>query len=312
MIVYNIGEMVRRIAVGLEQHLVVDLLVIKRDRRTKRIVYDRRAALLHLETHHTGLSLLGGNVCGCQVTAVSVITQHVFLLTLLLTHSLQTFWGTPTAIGGTGREQLLGIALIQGETLRLPVRSVRTAHIRAFVPLQPDPAQRAQDRFFITSMRARLIRVFNTDEKLPTVGSGKDIVKEPNIGSPHMGYARRTRGNTYTYVYLGHDDVHTAAAARAVRIRAHQAAGSTGCMHIHPTPERAFDGSIFLARHNGPARSVRLWIGSALPPLTPLTPCELLVAVSARTHMSFRINWTVTELASWTPPSHCLSARLTQ
>src|SRR5262245_45456216 len=304
--------MVCRIAIGLEQHLVVDLLVIKCDRLTKRIVYDGSGILLHLETHHTGLILLGSNVCGCQVTAVSVITQHLFLLTLLLPHGLQTFWGTPTAIGGTGSDQLLGIALIEGETLRLPVRSVRTAHIRAFVPLQPDPAQRAQDCFFIASVRARLIRIFNTDEKLPAVGAGKDIIKQPNIGGPYMGYARWTRGNTYTYVYLGHNGIPIAAAAIALRLCAHQAAGSTGCMHIHPAPERASDGSIFLALHNWPARSGRLWTASGLPPLKPLTPCELLVAVSTWTHMSFRINWTVTELANWTPPSHCLSARLTQ
>src|SRR5262245_35440604 len=216
--------MVCGIAVGLEQHLVVDLLVIKRDRLTKRIVYDGRAILLHLETHHTGLILFGGDVCGCQVTAVSIIAQHLFLLTLLLPHSLQAFRGAPTAIGGTSSDQFLGIALIQGETLRLPVRSVWTAHIRAFVPLQPDPAQRAQDRFFIASVRARLIRVFNTDEKLPAVGAGKDIIKQPNIGGPYMGYARWTRGNTDTYVYLGHDDVHTAAAAIALRVCVHQAA----------------------------------------------------------------------------------------
>src|SRR5215470_15279924 len=109
--------MVRGIAIGLEQHLVVDLLMIKRDRLTKGIVDDGRATLLHLETHHPGLILPGGNVRGGQVTAVSVITQHVFLLALLLTHSLQTFWATPTAIGGAGSDQLLGIALIQGETL---------------------------------------------------------------------------------------------------------------------------------------------------------------------------------------------------
>src|SRR5215475_10682645 len=225
--------MVRRIAVGLEQHLIVDLLVLKRDRLTKRIVDDGRTTLLHLETHHTGLFLLGGNVCGGQVTAVSVIAQHLFLLALLLPHSLQTFWGTPTAIGGTGSDQFLGIALIQGKTLRLSVRSIRTTHIRAFVPLQPDPAQRAQDRFLIASVRARLISVFNTDEKLPAVGAGKDIIKQPNIGGPHMGYARWTRGNTYTYVYLGHDDVHTAATAIVLRVCARRAAGSTGCMHIH-------------------------------------------------------------------------------
>ena len=38
------------------------------------VLYDGRATFLHLETHHTGLILLGSNVCGCQVTAVSVIT----------------------------------------------------------------------------------------------------------------------------------------------------------------------------------------------------------------------------------------------
>jgi hypothetical protein len=80
--------MVCRIAIGLEQHLVVDLLVIKGDRLTKRIVYDGSGTLLHFETHHTGLILLGGNVCGCQVTAMSIIAQHLFLLALLLTYSL--------------------------------------------------------------------------------------------------------------------------------------------------------------------------------------------------------------------------------
>jgi hypothetical protein len=95
-----------------------------------------------------------------------------------------------------------------------------------------------QDRFFIAPVRARLIRVFNTDEELPAVGTGKDIIKQPNIGSPHMGYTRWTWGNTYTYVYLGHDDIHTAAAMIALRVYAPQTAGSTGYRHIHSTSER--------------------------------------------------------------------------
>src|SRR5262249_24642851 len=127
-----------------------------------------------------------------------------------------------------------------------------------------------------------------------------------------MGYARWTRSNTYTYIYLGHDDVHTAATVIVLHVCVHQAACSTGCMHIHPTLEKAFDSSIFLTRYNGPACSVRFWTGSGPLPFTPLTPYELLVAVSAWTHMSFRINGTVTKLANWTSPSRCLSARLTQ
>ena len=70
----------------------------------------------------------------------------------------------------------------------------------------------------MASVRARLISVFNTDEKLPAVGAGKNIIKQPNISGSYMRYARWTWGNTYTHVYLGHDDVHPAATAIALRV----------------------------------------------------------------------------------------------
>src|SRR6266446_602082 len=75
-------------------------------------------------------------------------------------------------------------------------------------------------------MGARLIRVFDTHQKLPPVGSGKDIIKQPNIGCSHMGDAGWARSNTHTDICLAHDDFHATAAALACRICSHQAAGS--------------------------------------------------------------------------------------
>src|SRR5438552_5779374 len=200
--------MVRGIAIGLEQHLIVDLLVIEGDWRTKGVVHDGRATFLYLETHHRGLSLPGSGLACRHMAAQAIVAQHLFGPALLLAHGLQPLWGAPTAIGGTGIEQLLGIALIHSKTLRLPVGSIRTTDIGAFIPLQADPAQRAQDRLFRSPVVASLIRVFDTNDKLPPLGAGKDIIKQSNIASAHMGYARWTGGNRDTQVYLGHGDFH--------------------------------------------------------------------------------------------------------
>src|SRR4051812_5923885 len=112
MVVDDVGEMVCRIAVGLEQHLVVDLLVVEGDRLTKRVVHDGCTTFLDLETYHTGLSLSGSGLCRAQMAAVPIVAQHLFLLALLLAHGFQTLRGAPTAVGCTGSNELLGITLI--------------------------------------------------------------------------------------------------------------------------------------------------------------------------------------------------------
>src|SRR6266436_6376958 len=86
-------------------------------------------------------------------------------------------------------------------------------------------------------MGARLIRVFDTHQKLPPVGSGKDIIKQPDIGCTHMGDAGWARSNTHTDICLVHDDFHTTAAVLACRICSHQAAGPTGCLYTFSTRE---------------------------------------------------------------------------
>src|SRR5262249_34261605 len=109
--------MVRGIAIRLEQHLIIDLLVVEGDRATKRVVYDRRATLLHLEPHHRRLALPGSNVAWGKMAAQPIIAQHLFISALLLAHDLQTLGSAPTAIRGTSIDQLLGITLVQIETL---------------------------------------------------------------------------------------------------------------------------------------------------------------------------------------------------
>src|SRR5262249_37301965 len=143
VVIHDVGQMVRGIAIRLEQYLVIDLLVIEGDRATKRVVDDSRATLLHLEPHHRGLALPGSSVAWGTMTAQPIIAQHLFIPALLLAHGLQALGSARTAIRGTGIDHLLGIALIQTQTLRLPVGSIWTTDIGAFIPLQANPTQGA-------------------------------------------------------------------------------------------------------------------------------------------------------------------------
>jgi hypothetical protein len=77
-------------------------------------------------------------------------------------------------------------------------------YVRAFVPLQPKPAQGIQDVLFRLLRTANLIRVFNPQDELATVLTGEAQVKQRHEGGANVGITGGRRCDSGTY---GHENI---------------------------------------------------------------------------------------------------------
>ena len=191
VIVHHVGQVIGGIAVGLEQHLIVDLPVLDGDGVAKRVVHHGAAIHRHLQAHHRRLVAVGLRPRVGKLPAVPVVTQRGLVLPLLLAHRFQAFRRAPAAIRRAAVEQLLHVLAVDGQTLRLPVGAVGAANVRPLVPRQADPAQGAQDVFLVAPFGARLIGVLDANDAAPVVHAGKHDVEQPDIGGAHVRRAGR-------------------------------------------------------------------------------------------------------------------------
>ncbi len=97
------------------------------------------------------------------------------------------FGGNKTFIQVTGIQKFLNNLAVQLCPLGLPVRLVGATHLRSFVPVQAQPAQRLQKlviAFFAIALR---VGIFNPEHKRAPVVACKSPVKECGPDESHMG-----------------------------------------------------------------------------------------------------------------------------
>src|SRR5437868_13894872 len=94
--------------------------------------------------------------------------------------------------------QLLEVTLVDVISLALKIRPKVTPHMRAFVPLQLEPAEPFIDRSCRFLGVARLVRVFNTKDKGAAVMSRKEPIEKRRARSSDVQVAggRRCEANT--------------------------------------------------------------------------------------------------------------------
>src|SRR5690606_25105081 len=104
----------------------------------------------------------------------------------LFTNGLQLFRGAEAVKGMAYIHQLLSILLVDVLPLTLTVRTMGTTHVRAFIPFQPQPAQRFQDIFFRLTSTPYLIGIFNPQNKLAAMLAREAQIEQSNIGSTNV------------------------------------------------------------------------------------------------------------------------------
>src|SRR5207247_8694790 len=83
-----------------------------------------------------------------------------------------------------------GIIEIDRSGLARTVGAVRAADVWRFVPLQSEPAERAQDCLVRLRRRPRSIGVLNPQHELPLMLAGENVVEQRLVGSSYMRIAR--------------------------------------------------------------------------------------------------------------------------
>jgi len=92
--------------------------------------------------------------------------RGLFAFLLFLAHLFQPLRRAKTVIRVAALHQFPGVLLVNLLALRLPVRAVGAANVRAFVPLQAQPAQPGHQFFFRAGDKTFAIGVFNAQNKL--------------------------------------------------------------------------------------------------------------------------------------------------
>src|SRR5690606_11330320 len=89
--------------------------------------------------------------------------------------------------------QLIRVLLINFTPFALTIRTVRAAHIRAFVPFDTEPAQRIIDLLFRLPRRAQLVGVLNAQDELTAMLAGETQVEQRDISGADVRMASRRR-----------------------------------------------------------------------------------------------------------------------
>src|SRR5690606_35863382 len=98
---------------------------------------------------------------GRQQQRTAVLSRGFATGHLLGTHLVQLFGGAEAWEGVAHFYQLLAILLVNIAALTLPVRTVRSTDIRAFAPVDTQPAQGVEDLLFGFARGTQLVGVFD-------------------------------------------------------------------------------------------------------------------------------------------------------
>src|SRR5690606_35816218 len=186
----------------LEDHEVLERVVLVDDVAAQEVRHDRLAVERHLEADDVGLAsvqlrlyLLGG-----EVAAVPVVARWELVLLLLLADGLQALRGAETAVGVAILDQPLrdlGVAVL---ALALDIRRVRAADVRPLIPLEPEPAEAVHqvlDRAFDESLA---VGVLDAEDELARLALarclpvGEEHVVHDEAGAADVQRAGRARG----------------------------------------------------------------------------------------------------------------------
>jgi hypothetical protein len=203
VVVHDDGEVVRREAVRLADHEVVDVIFADRDvaqdqvgdgpRDPGHVEAHDRAATLGAERRDLGLGPRAAAVAQRLLLGFGRLAQRVELLVRV-----------PRLVGEVLREQLLDVLVVHREALALVERShaVRIRGARALVPVESEPAQIAQDADRGLLGAAGLVRVLDAQQELAppscerTTSSTARCARRRRAASRWARGAKRVRTDT--------------------------------------------------------------------------------------------------------------------
>ncbi len=196
MVVYDIGHVVSRHAVGLQQYLVVQLGGVESHFFAYSVGKQHRFAVWHFEPDDVGYALGHGffyfigfhreAVAHLHAGTAVVLEGDVFLAGLF-----EFLGGVKSVVGIPLLDELLGVLLVNILALGLPVGAVVAAKARPFVRLHTQPFQGVDNVFLRPGHVARLVGVLNAQDESATVLAGQEVIVQSGAYPADM---KRTGG----------------------------------------------------------------------------------------------------------------------
>ena len=196
VVVDDAAEVVERDAVGAQHHEVVEIVVRLGDAPDDEIV-ERvgAAAARHLEAHHRRLA--GRRVC-------ALAAQAVVLPARILRSGaprVQLLLRAEAAVGLTGGDQLRAVLRVRGQPLGLEVGRVRSADLRALIPVEPEPLEPIENRLHRLRRGALLIRVFHAQHERAAVAPSVQPVEQGGPGAADVQVTRGRRSKADAWLH---------------------------------------------------------------------------------------------------------------
>ena len=215
MVVHDVGQVVGRHAVGLVQHLVVQLAQPEGDVAPDHVVHRDFPFGRDLEPHHVMLPGVGEallHLFGRKGERVvqpfprgGIVSEYFFLGFGSLAKGVELLRGVESVIRMTAAHQLFGIFAVHGLAFALTVGSVGAAEpVRAFVGHQSAPKQRFDDVVLRPGNIPVLVGVLDAQQEVPAGMLGEKIVVKRCTHPAHVQGAGGTGGETHPYFSIGH------------------------------------------------------------------------------------------------------------
>ena len=192
MVVDNVGQMIGGQLVGtLVEHLVVHDVGFHAHFATNHVVDQHFLAGLNLEAHHVlmtvgnqavDLVLRQGERVAHHLARLGVVLEVLYLLALLV----ELLGGVEGNVGLVGIKQLLDILLVDVATLALAVGTLVATEGHALVELDAEPAERLDDVLLGAGHEAVAVGVFNTEDEVAAMLTGKEIVVQGRAHTANM------------------------------------------------------------------------------------------------------------------------------
>ncbi len=103
--------------------------------------------------------------------------MRLLLRYCLLPFAFQLFRRAKAVIGFLFLDKPQGGSPVDVHAVRLPVRPIRAAFVRTFIPIQPQPFQVVQELGFVTGLAAFQVSIFYPEDKNASLAADKQPVE---------------------------------------------------------------------------------------------------------------------------------------
>ena len=188
MVVDDVGEVVGRHAIALQEDLVLELFVLDRDVAVEHVEERRLTRERHLLADDVGVAVLEVLLddLRCEVAAGTVVAAELAGRVILVR--------VAEAVVGVARlDEFLGVLLVEVHALTLDVGAVRAAERRALIRDDVSHLERAVDEIDGVSDVARAVRVLDAQDELTLLRFCVKVAVKGRAQVADVHVARRAR-----------------------------------------------------------------------------------------------------------------------